>query len=111
MVIGPDLLARGGRLVTERTGSEDKDLTKSPVTHEQFDRLIRNTYKVLLTRGLAGWSCTRRIPRPRSSSPDSPTVPAADTTVLGAELLGGERTARPLSKILSGNVVRHAPER
>ncbi len=54
MIIGPDLLARGGRLVTEREGCKDKDLTRSSVTPEQFDRLIRNTYKVLLTRGLAG---------------------------------------------------------
>ncbi len=54
VIISPDLLARGGRLVTEREGSKDRDLTKSTVTHEQFDRLIRNTYKVLLTRGLAG---------------------------------------------------------
>lgn len=54
VIIGPDLLARGGKLVTDRDGSEDRDLTKSSVTDEQFDRLIRNTYKVLLTRGLAG---------------------------------------------------------
>ncbi|MER7134381.1 DNA/RNA helicase domain-containing protein [Streptosporangium saharense] len=54
VIIGPDLLARGGRLVTEREGSKDRDLTRSTVTPEQFDRLIRNTYKVLLTRGLAG---------------------------------------------------------
>ncbi|WP_329428940.1 DUF2075 domain-containing protein [Streptosporangium sp. NBC_01495] len=54
VIIGPDLLARGGRLITEREGCKDRDLTKSSVTHEQFDRLIRNTYKVLLTRGLTG---------------------------------------------------------
>lgn len=54
VIIGPDLLARGGRMVTNREGSKDRDLTKSTVTDEQFDRLVRNTYKVLLTRGLAG---------------------------------------------------------
>ncbi|GAA1664577.1 DUF2075 domain-containing protein [Nonomuraea maheshkhaliensis] len=54
VIIGPDLLARGGRMIPDRAGSHDKDLTKSTVTHEQFDRLVRNTYKVLLTRGLAG---------------------------------------------------------
>ncbi|MET8046566.1 DUF2075 domain-containing protein [Streptosporangium sp. NPDC005286] len=54
VIIGPDLLVRGGRIVTERAGNQDKDLTKSSVTPEQFDRLVRNTYKVLLTRGLAG---------------------------------------------------------
>jgi DUF2075 family protein len=54
VIIGPDLLVRGGRVVTERENCKDPDLTRSTVTHEQFDRLVRNTYKVLLTRGLAG---------------------------------------------------------
>ncbi|WP_433243461.1 DNA/RNA helicase domain-containing protein [Streptosporangium sp. CA-135522] len=54
VIIGRDLVARGGKLVTEREGCGDAELTKNGVTHERFDRLIRNTYKVLLTRGLRG---------------------------------------------------------
>lgn len=54
VIIGPDLVARGGKLVVEREACKDGELTKKGVTHERFDRLIRNTYKVLLTRGLRG---------------------------------------------------------
>ncbi|MFF0308148.1 DUF2075 domain-containing protein [Streptosporangium sp. NPDC004379] len=54
VIIGPDLVARGGKLVTEREACKDGELTKKGVTPERFDRLIRNTYKVLLTRGLRG---------------------------------------------------------
>ncbi|MEU1730872.1 DUF2075 domain-containing protein [Streptosporangium sp. NPDC020145] len=53
VIIGPDLVYRDGRLITVRTGSKDPALTKR-VTDEEADRLIRNTYKVLLTRGMIG---------------------------------------------------------
>lgn len=53
VIIGPDLVARGGRLVARRGGSNDPAL-KRDATDEQADRLIRNTYKVLLTRGMRG---------------------------------------------------------
>ncbi|MCO5994774.1 DUF2075 domain-containing protein [Actinoallomurus rhizosphaericola] len=54
VIIGPDLVARNGRLITVREASKDKDLTRRSVTDEQFDRLVRNIYHVLLTRGLSG---------------------------------------------------------
>lgn len=54
VIIGPDLVYRDGGLVTVRTASRDPELKKRDVTDEQADRLIRNTYKVLLTRGLRG---------------------------------------------------------
>ncbi|MFF4772604.1 DUF2075 domain-containing protein [Microtetraspora fusca] len=54
VIIGPDLVYRDGRLVTVRAASRDPALTKRSVTDEQADRLIRNTYKVLLTRGMVG---------------------------------------------------------
>ncbi|MGV9774960.1 DNA/RNA helicase domain-containing protein [Streptosporangium sp. NPDC003464] len=54
VIIGPDLLFRDGELVTVRKASKDPALTKRGVTDEQADRLIRNTYKVLLTRGMVG---------------------------------------------------------
>lgn len=53
VIIGPDLVARDGRLVTVRSASKDPALTRS-VSDQQADRLIRNSYKVLLTRGMAG---------------------------------------------------------
>lgn len=54
VIIGPDLVARNGRLVPRQQYSKDRELTKSTVTHEQFGRHVRNIYKVLLTRGLRG---------------------------------------------------------
>ncbi|GAA4081321.1 DUF2075 domain-containing protein [Actinomadura miaoliensis] len=54
VIFGPDLLYRDGRLVTVRAASRDPALKKRDVTDEQADKLIRNTYKVLLTRGMVG---------------------------------------------------------
>jgi hypothetical protein len=54
VIFGPDLVFRDGRLVTVRTASKDPALAKKGVTDDQADRLIRNTYKVLLTRGMMG---------------------------------------------------------
>lgn len=54
VIFGPDLLYRNGRMVTVRAASKDPALRKNGVTDEQADRLIRNTYKVLLTRGMVG---------------------------------------------------------
>jgi hypothetical protein len=54
VIIGPDLVARGGRLVTVRAASKDPALVRGSVPDDQADRLIRNIYKVLLTRGMVG---------------------------------------------------------
>lgn len=54
VIIGPDLAYRDGRLVTVRSASMDPELKKRDVTDQQADHLIRNTYKVLLTRGMIG---------------------------------------------------------
>ncbi|GII60260.1 ATP-binding protein [Sphaerisporangium krabiense] len=53
VIIGPDLVARDGKLVTVRSASKDPALTKK-VSDAEADRLIRNSYKVLLTRGMVG---------------------------------------------------------
>ncbi|MFF3407748.1 DNA/RNA helicase domain-containing protein [Streptomyces sp. NPDC002742] len=53
VIIGPDLVWRGDRWVIDRTASKDPVFTKATpdtLVHE----LIRNTYKVLLTRGMVG---------------------------------------------------------
>ncbi|MEU4258410.1 DUF2075 domain-containing protein [Streptomyces fradiae] len=53
VVIGPDLVWRGDRWVTDRAASRDP-VFKKATPDTDVDRLIRNTYKVLLTRGMIG---------------------------------------------------------
>ncbi len=54
VIVGPDLVARNGRLMTRRSESKDPALRRNGVNDTDADRLIRNTYKVLLTRGMRG---------------------------------------------------------
>ncbi|MES4887322.1 DUF2075 domain-containing protein [Streptomyces sp. NPDC096012] len=53
VIIGPDLVWRTDRWVVDRSASKDPIFTKATPDSE-IDRLIRNTYKVLLTRGMVG---------------------------------------------------------
>ncbi|MEU8436820.1 DUF2075 domain-containing protein [Streptomyces sp. NPDC029216] len=53
VIMGPDLVWRTDRWVADRTASKDPSFTKA-TPDEDVDRLIRNTYKVLLTRGMIG---------------------------------------------------------
>ncbi|WP_426404380.1 DNA/RNA helicase domain-containing protein [Streptomyces sp. R-07] len=53
VIMGPDLVWRTDRWVIDRTASKDPSFTKA-TPDEDIDRLIRNTYKVLLTRGMIG---------------------------------------------------------
>ncbi|MFJ5289000.1 DNA/RNA helicase domain-containing protein [Streptomyces sp. NPDC088348] len=53
VIIGPDLLWRVDRWITDRTASKDP-VFKKATSDTDVDRLIRNTYKVLLTRGMIG---------------------------------------------------------
>lgn len=54
VIVGPDLLYRDGQVVTMRSASKDPALVRGDVSDAQADQLIRNTYKVLLTRGMMG---------------------------------------------------------
>lgn len=55
VIIGPDLVARNGRLVTHRDEFKDPNFrSRKTVSDAEADRLIRNTYKVLMTRGMRG---------------------------------------------------------
>ncbi|WP_433112531.1 DNA/RNA helicase domain-containing protein [Micromonospora sp. CA-246542] len=55
VIIGPDLVARDGQLVTRREESKDPAFrSRMSVSDTEADLLIRNTYKVLLTRGMKG---------------------------------------------------------
>ncbi|MEV0580606.1 DUF2075 domain-containing protein [Streptomyces sp. NPDC050392] len=53
VILGPDLVWREDGWVTDRTASKDPVFKKS-TSDADVDRLIRNTYKVLLTRGMVG---------------------------------------------------------
>ncbi|MFH9469059.1 DNA/RNA helicase domain-containing protein [Streptomyces clavifer] len=53
VIMGPDLVWRTDRWVVDRTASKDPIFTKATPDAE-VNRLIRNTYKVLLTRGMVG---------------------------------------------------------
>jgi uncharacterized protein len=65
VIIGPDLVWRGDRWITDRTQSRDPVFSKS-TPDDDVDRLIRNTYKVLLTRGMAGTAIYSTDPETRA---------------------------------------------
>ncbi|HLV71901.1 MAG TPA: DUF2075 domain-containing protein [Vulgatibacteraceae bacterium] len=54
VILGPDLVFRNGRPVVRREAGRDPALRPKTVTDAQAAELIRNTYKVLLTRGMVG---------------------------------------------------------
>ena len=52
---GPDLVWRTDRWVAVRSANRDPDFRDTKrVSDAEFDLLVRNVYKVLLTRGLRG---------------------------------------------------------
>lgn len=53
VIVGPDLVWRGDHWIADRSASKDPAFKKS-TTDADVARLIRNTYKVLLTRGMIG---------------------------------------------------------
>jgi hypothetical protein len=55
VIVGPDLVWLGGRWTAVRDANKDPDLrSRAKVTDHEFERLVRNVYKVLLTRGMIG---------------------------------------------------------
>jgi DUF2075 family protein len=55
VILGPDLVWRTDHWVINRAANKDPDLRNSvKLPDEEFGRLIRNIYKVLLTRGMIG---------------------------------------------------------
>ncbi len=55
VLIGPDLVWRTDRWVTVRSANRDPDFRNSKrVSDQEFDALVRNVYKVLLSRGMRG---------------------------------------------------------
>ncbi|MEE7546280.1 DUF2075 domain-containing protein [Xanthomonas sp. Kuri4-1] len=63
VIIGPDLAWRNGRLVTDpnRRSGQDRSIRgyrsrakSDPEIHDRVDRIVRNTYKTLMSRGMKG---------------------------------------------------------
>jgi len=55
VIFGPDLVRRGDRWVIQRDQTKDPALRSAKtVSDEELDQLLRNVYKVLLTRGMIG---------------------------------------------------------
>ena len=55
VILGPDLVWRNGRFVTDRSANRDPDFRSvKNVSDLRFTRLVRHVYKVLLTRGMVG---------------------------------------------------------
>ncbi|NHA66844.1 DUF2075 domain-containing protein [Phycicoccus sp. CMS6Z-2] len=55
VILGPDLVWRDGVWTSVRDANRDPDLkNRAKVGDRDFDRLVRNVYKVLLTRGMRG---------------------------------------------------------
>jgi hypothetical protein len=55
VIIGPDLVWRGDGWVEVRSANSDPDFrSRNRINDVEFGRLIRNVYKVLLTRGMIG---------------------------------------------------------
>lgn len=52
VIIGPDLVWREDRWRSVRQASRDPDMRSTKVSDCDFDRLVRNVYKVLMTRGM-----------------------------------------------------------
>ncbi|WP_083950078.1 DUF2075 domain-containing protein [Herbidospora yilanensis] len=55
VILGPDLTVRDGVLATVRSANRDPAFKSvKSVPDAEFDQLVRNVYKVLLTRGMRG---------------------------------------------------------
>jgi len=55
VIMGPDLVWRDGGWIARRDATRDPDLRSlKKISDHEFGRLVRNVYKVLLTRGMIG---------------------------------------------------------
>lgn len=69
VIVGPDLVYRpmDGGWVGQRDQSHDR-VVRRGVTEAEITRYVKSTYRVLLTRGLRGATCTSRTSRRGTSS-------------------------------------------
>jgi uncharacterized protein len=63
VIFGPDLVWRHDGWVADRAASKDSVVARAD--QDVYDRLIRNTYKVLLTRGMVGTALYSTDPETR----------------------------------------------
>lgn len=55
VIVGPDLVWRNGAFRTVRDANRDPDFkNRTKIPDARFDLLVRNVYKVLMTRGMVG---------------------------------------------------------
>ncbi|PTR36695.1 hypothetical protein C8K38_12388 [Rhodococcus sp. OK611] len=55
VILGPDLVWRDSKFTTVRAANRDPDFkNRTRIPDARFDKLVRNVYKVLLTRGMVG---------------------------------------------------------
>ncbi|MFI9403750.1 DNA/RNA helicase domain-containing protein [Nocardia sp. NPDC052316] len=54
VILGPEIVVERNQLAVRRDANKDNKLRSKALFDEDFDILIRNTYKVLLTRGMRG---------------------------------------------------------
>ncbi|WP_280433270.1 DUF2075 domain-containing protein [Nocardia brasiliensis] len=54
VILGPDLVLDGDRLAVCREANQDPKLQSKKLFDDDFEMLVRNTYKVLLTRAMQG---------------------------------------------------------
>ncbi|MFD4502609.1 DNA/RNA helicase domain-containing protein [Streptomyces sp. NPDC058457] len=90
VIIGPDLVWRENGWVVDRAASKDPALRKgngnTAASDIDVDRLIRNTYKVLLTRGMVGTAIYSTDPETRAKLRELVKPGRSTATALGAGL-------------------------
>ena len=75
VILGPDLVWRTDRFATIRGANRDPDFrNRTQVDDRHFDRLVRNVYKVLLTRGMVGTVVYSTDPETRQALRDKLTI-------------------------------------
>ncbi|MFK3981423.1 DNA/RNA helicase domain-containing protein [Micromonospora sp. NPDC050397] len=102
VIMGPDLVVRGGRFTSRLHASRDYALNgKDPLSGDDAGRLIRNTYKVLFTRGLKGVLLYSTDEQTRRFLADLVGPPRVMRSAVGKEHAGVHRIreGRPSTKV------------
>ena len=81
MLLGPDLVWRTDRWVAVRSANRDPDFRNTKrVSDQEFDALVRNVYKVLLSRGMRRTLLYSTDPETQAFLERMVTVPGADAS-------------------------------
>lgn len=93
VIFGKDLLWRDGAWVADRSVSHDKVVARA--SPDEFEALIKNTYKVLLTRGMVGTVLFSQDP---------------ETQSLLRQLVGGRDDRVSVSQVTGTSLVGGPPD-